>query len=127
MGGGSPQRVVKPPENRAGIGLPAPPQIDGQLVEAIDALREWREVRVSRHYSWAFMSDANVVISMLPPDTTATTLPVPARPLSAAAIAQPAAPSAMTWARSATSAIALAPSVQRTNRDAVRGTRRVHL
>ena len=31
---------------------------------------------------------------MLPPETTATILPVPARPLSAAAIAVPPAPSA---------------------------------
>ena len=32
---------------------------------------------------------------MLPPETTATTFPGPARPLSAAAMAQPAAPSAI--------------------------------
>ena len=54
---------------------------------------------------------------MLPPDTTATTLPVPARPLSAAATAQPAAPSAMRCARSATSVIAAATSSSDTTID----------
>ena len=48
--------------------------------------------------------------SMLPPDTTATTLPAPARPLSAAAIAQPPAPSAITCTRSAVSRMAAATS-----------------
>src|SRR5437763_17110481 len=51
---------------------------------------------------------------MLPPDTTATILPAPQRPLSAAAIAQPAAPSAMTWLRSATSFIASATAFSET-------------
>src|SRR5438105_11162788 len=54
---------------------------------------------------------------MLPPDTTATTVPAPARPLSAAATAQPAAPSAITRARSATSFIARATSSSETTID----------
>src|SRR5580765_4667888 len=56
------------------------------------------------------MSDANVDRSMLPPDTTATTLPVPARPLSAPATAHPAAPSVMRCARPATNVMAAATS-----------------
>jgi len=51
---------------------------------------------------------------MLPPETTATILPRPARPLIAAATAQPAAPSAMTRARSATSRMARATSSRET-------------
>ena len=47
-------------------------------------------------------TDANVCRSMLPPDTMATIFPR-TRPESAAATAQPAAPSAITWQRSATS------------------------
>src|SRR5712672_2936962 len=63
------------------------------------------------------MSDANVDRSMLPPDTTATTLPLPARPLSAAATAHPAAPSVMRCARSATNFIAAATSSSDTTMD----------
>src|SRR5262249_19218504 len=54
---------------------------------------------------------------MFTPDTTATILPLPARPLSAAATAQPAAPSAMTRIRSATSVIARATSSSDTTID----------
>src|SRR3954468_18684276 len=54
---------------------------------------------------------------MLPPDTTATTCSVPAWPLSAAAGAQPAAPSTIKCARSATSAIAAATSSRETTID----------
>src|SRR6187401_3200699 len=63
------------------------------------------------------MSDANLGRSMLPPDTTATTLPAPARPLSAAATAHPAAPSVMRCARSATNLIASATSSSDTTID----------
>src|SRR5438552_2916915 len=63
------------------------------------------------------MSAANFERSMLPPDTTATTLPVPAPPLSAAATAHPAAPSAMRCARSATNFIAAATSSSDTTMD----------
>src|SRR5262249_58096246 len=73
-----------------------------------------RRVRVQEH---APTSDANFERSMLPPDTTATTLPAPARPPSAAAIAQPAAPSAITCVRSATSFIARAASSSETTID----------
>src|SRR4051794_12034298 len=55
-------------------------------------------------------SAANLGRSILPPDTTATIFPVPARPLNAAAIAHAAAPSAITCARSAVSLIARAAS-----------------
>ena len=47
---------------------------------------------------------------MLPPDTTATIFPVPARPLSAAAIAVPPAPSATMCTRSAVLRMAAAMS-----------------
>src|SRR5260370_35547068 len=60
-------------------------------------------------------TSANLDKSILPPETTATILPRPAWPLRAAAKAQPAAPSAMMCARSATSFIARAtPSSVRT-------------
>src|ERR1700716_2627775 len=64
---------------------------------------------------------------MLPPDTTATVLPAPARPLSAAAIAQPAAPSAITRARSATSFIARATSSSGTTIDPDNGCSSGHI
>ena len=51
--------------------------------------------------------------SMLPPDTMATTLPWPARPLHAAAMAHPAAPSAITCTRSAAWRIAPVTSRER--------------
>src|SRR3954468_7969380 len=53
-------------------------------------------------------SAANFGRSMLPPERPATIFPDPAPPLSAAAMAQPAAPSAITWARSAVNFIARA-------------------
>ena len=65
-------------------------------------------------FAHAPTSAANFARSMLPPETTATILPRPARPLSAAAIAQPAAPSAITRARSAASVIARATSSSET-------------
>ena len=52
----------------------------------------------------------SVMVMDTAPETTATILPRPAWPLRAAATAQPAAPSAMTCARSATSFIARATS-----------------
>src|SRR5438093_798559 len=73
------------------------------------------------------MSVANLDKSMLPPETTATTLPGPARPLSAAAMAQPAAPSAITCARSAAYFIAPATSSSVTTRDPVRSASNGHI
>ena len=64
---------------------------------------------------------------MLPPETTATIFPEPARPLSAAAMAQPAAPSAITRARSATSFIALATSLNDTTIEPDSGASRGHI
>ena len=64
----------------------------------------------------ARVSDANVVKSMLPPETMATMRPR-ARPVSAAATAHAAAPSAITWQRSATMVMALATSVSGTTID----------
>src|SRR5262245_58784758 len=73
---------------------------------------------VHRHLSeQAPTSIANLWRSMLPPETTATTLPRPAPPLSAAATAQAAAPSATTCARSAVSFIAQATSSSDTTID----------
>src|SRR5262249_38280678 len=51
---------------------------------------------------------------MLPPETTATILPEPARPPSAAAMAHPAAPTAITRMRSATSLMPRATSSSET-------------
>src|SRR5262245_41498561 len=62
------------------------------------------------HQRHAPVTSANVVRSMLPPETTATIFPFPARPLVAAATAHPAAPSAITRARSATRRMAAATS-----------------
>src|SRR5436190_13572858 len=70
-------------------------------------------------YIHAPTSLANVERSMLPPETTATTLRRPARPLSAAAMAHPAAPSAITCARSAANFIASAASSRVTTREPV--------
>src|SRR6185503_6499873 len=124
VGGRAPRRVVEAPEHLAGLGVPAPPQVDGEIFETGDALRERRKVRVSMIHGWhAPTSAANLVRSMLPPETTATIFsrrPPPrvvdeaARPLSAAAMAQPAAPSAMTCTRSAASFIARATSSSET-------------
>src|SRR5258708_1541684 len=61
--------------------------------------------------------DAKRGRSMLPPDTTATALPRPARPVNAAATAHAAAPSTMTWVRSATNFIAAAASSSETTID----------
>ena len=73
------------------------------------------------------VSAANFARSMLPPDTTATILPRPARPLSAAATAQPAAPSAMTRARSATRRIAWAASSSETTIEPASGRSSGHM
>src|SRR5438309_8184148 len=64
---------------------------------------------------------------MLPPETTATILPAPARPLRAAAIAQPAAPSAITRARSAVNFIARATSSSGTTIDPESGASKGHI
>ena len=75
--GRPPERVVEAPEHLARFGVPAPPQVDGELFEAGDAFGKGRQVRVSVHWSHAPTSAANFARSMLPPETTATTLPPP--------------------------------------------------
>jgi hypothetical protein len=77
-----------------------------ERVQSSEAFRKKQGGAVWNHWSHAPMSAANFARSMLPPETTATIFPEPARPLSAAAMAQPAAPSAITRARSAASFIA---------------------
>ena len=72
-----PERVIEAPEHLAGFGVPAPPQVDGEVFEAADAFRKGRQVRVSVHWSHAPTSAANFARSMFPPETTATTLPPP--------------------------------------------------
>ena len=57
--------------------------------------------------------------SMFPPETMQTTLPVPARPASAAAVASAPAPSAITRTRSAIRRIAAAALVERDGEGAV--------
>src|SRR5262245_8913580 len=108
--GRPPQRVVEPAEHEASRAIPAPPEIHRQIFEARDPVGELGAAGIVSHGVHAPTSDANFARSILPPDTTATVLPAPARPLSAAAMAQPAAPSAMMWLRSATSFIARATS-----------------
>ena len=68
------------------------------------------EQAVSERRGPAPTSSAKRARSMLPPETTATTLPRPARPLRAAAMAHPAAPSATTCTRSAAWRIAAVTS-----------------
>ena len=111
--GAPPERVVELPED------PRPGHAhhrSSELVQAVNAAGEGRS-RGDRSSTW--ISTVRVKTdhgqgaghqfgesggSMLPPDTTATILPRPARPLNAAATAQAPAPSAMTYARSATCA-----------------------
>src|SRR5262249_29151462 len=63
------------------------------------------------------LSAQNRSRSMFPPDTRATTFPVPARPEAAAAIAQAAAPSTITRLRSAASLTARPASSSVTTSD----------
>src|SRR5205823_8291069 len=113
---GPPQGVVEPAEHGSRFRMPAPPEVDGEFFESMEAFREG-EQSVSCHESQASTSDANLARSMLPPETTATILPAPALSPSAAAIAQPAAPSAMTCARSAACFIARATASSETTID----------
>src|SRR6185436_11961581 len=114
---GAPESIVEPPKHRTRFAMPAPPEVACEVVEPGDAFRKHVKVGISCHLSHAPTRDANLARSMLPPETTATTLPVPARPLSAAAIAHPAAPSAITRARSATSLMPRATSSRVTTSD----------
>src|SRR5215208_6898339 len=110
MRGLSPQRVIETSEDLARVGVPAPPEIVGELFEAFDAVRQRDQCNSSPQ---APTSDANFDRSILPPDTMATMRPR-ARPVSAAATAQAAAPSVMTRHRWATSFIADATSASGT-------------
>src|SRR5579864_2313171 len=112
-----PERVIEPAKDNAPLGMPAPPEVDREFFEAGEAFREYGPIEESGHWSHAPTSEAKRDRSMLPPETTATVLPDPDRASSAAAIAQPAAPSAITCMRSATNAIARATSSRETTID----------
>ena len=82
--GRAPQRVVEAAEHLARLGVPAPPEVDGEFVEAVRCGREaggsveYRfidDLLIDDCGSHAPTSDANRERSMLPPETTATTLP----------------------------------------------------
>jgi len=84
-----------------------PGEVD-RLLEALDragprlSARGYRPGVIARGYPFAPPRiSASVLRLILPPETTHTTFPVPARPLSAAAGASAPAPSAMTRMRSA--------------------------
>src|SRR5581483_2247328 len=107
--------------------MPAPPQVDRQFFESCDAFGQDRSIELSAHLSHAPTSAANLGRSMLPPETTATVGPLPALPESAAAIAQPAAPSPMTCTRSATSFMPRATSSSVTTIDPCSWLRSGHI
>ena len=47
--GGAPQRVVEAAEDRPRVGMPAPPQVDGQFIEPRNPWRQWSPACVSAH------------------------------------------------------------------------------
>jgi len=82
-----------------------------RLLEALNGLRLSRGPAIPPLYTEdPARISASLLRLMLPPETTHTTLPVPARPLSAAAGASAPAPSAMTRTRSASVRTAAATS-----------------
>src|SRR5262249_19072079 len=110
---------------------------NGELSHAIQAARKGQDASVSVHQenvgfdesgrAAAPTSSANRGRSMFPPETTTTIFPRPARPLKAAATAQPAAPSEITCARSATCRIARATSSSETTMDPANEQRSGHI
>ena len=87
----------------------SPEEVD-RLTGALNGLRLSRGLSAGRYPSAPPRISASLSRLMLPPETTQTIFPVPARPLSAAAGASAPAPSAMTRTRSASVRTAAATS-----------------